>query len=100
MGAWYARYICELPSMRYRTGFEGGAGIGLPAEIFTISLAFMPTSARRRLRAGAGVLAALAFSILSALSASCGGGLFRQFEYEEDVYVSLDGSAAVYVNSS
>ena len=60
----------------------------------------MPTSARRRLPAGAGVLAALAFSILSALSASCGAGLFRQFEYEEDVYVSLDGSATLYVNSS
>jgi hypothetical protein len=34
--------------------------------------------------------------------AACGeaGRLFRQFEYEEDVYVSLDGSATVYVNSS
>lgn len=37
--------------------------------------------------------AALAF-------ASCGGGLFRQYEYEEDVYLSLDGSATVYVNAS
>jgi hypothetical protein len=26
--------------------------------------------------------------------------LFRQYEYEEDVYLSLDGSATVYVNSS
>ncbi len=34
--------------------------------------------------------------------AGCGGtgGLFRQYEYEEDVYVSLDGRATVYVNSS
>jgi hypothetical protein len=32
--------------------------------------------------------------------AGCGGRLFRQYEYEEDVYVSLDGSATVYVNSS
>src|SRR5438477_1720074 len=32
---------------------------------------------------------------------SCGGaGVFRQYEYEEDVYLSLDGSATVYVNSS
>lgn len=30
----------------------------------------------------------------------CGRGLFRQYEYEEDVYLSLDGSATVYVNSS
>jgi hypothetical protein len=28
------------------------------------------------------------------------GRLFRQYEYEEDIYVSLDGSATVYVNSS
>jgi hypothetical protein len=28
------------------------------------------------------------------------GGLFRQYEYEEEIYLSLDGSATVYVNSS
>jgi hypothetical protein len=28
------------------------------------------------------------------------GGLFRQYEYEEEMYLSLDGSAIVYVNSS
>jgi hypothetical protein len=33
---------------------------------------------------------------------SCGGagGLFRQYEYEEEVYLSLDGTATVFVNSS
>jgi hypothetical protein len=32
---------------------------------------------------------------------ACGGtALFRQYEYEEEVYLSLDGSATVYVNSS
>jgi hypothetical protein len=31
---------------------------------------------------------------------ACGGGLFRQYEYEEEMYLSLDGSATVYVNSS
>ena len=35
------------------------------------------------------------------LTISCGSaGLFRQYEYEEDVYLSLDGTATVYVNSS
>jgi hypothetical protein len=29
-----------------------------------------------------------------------GGGLFRQYEYEEEMYLSLDGSATIYVNSS
>jgi hypothetical protein len=38
---------------------------------------------------------------LCALSSwSCGGGIFRPYEYEEDVYLSLDGSATIYVNSS
>jgi hypothetical protein len=35
------------------------------------------------------------------LSASCGsGGFFRQYEYEEEMYLSLDGSATMYVNGS
>jgi hypothetical protein len=39
--------------------------------------------------------------LVAALSGSCGGaGLFRQYEYEEDMYLSLDGSATIYVNSS
>jgi hypothetical protein len=39
--------------------------------------------------------------LLAALSVSCGGGgLFRQYEYEEEMYLSLDGSATIYVNSS
>jgi hypothetical protein len=39
--------------------------------------------------------------LVAALSVSCGGaGFFRQYEYEEEMYLSLDGSATVYVNSS
>jgi hypothetical protein len=34
------------------------------------------------------------------VSACSGTSLFRQYEYEEEVYLSLDGSATVYVNSS
>jgi hypothetical protein len=39
---------------------------------------------------------------LVAVMSACGGTatLFRQYEYEEEVYLSLDGSATVYVNSS
>jgi hypothetical protein len=54
----------------------------------------------------AAALALSAVSALSAASAACsggtgaGGGLFRQYEYEEEVYVSLDGSATVYVHAS
>ena len=29
-----------------------------------------------------------------------GGGFFRQYQYEEEVYLSLDGTATVYVNAS
>ncbi|MBW8863097.1 MAG: hypothetical protein JF601_12145, partial [Acidobacteria bacterium] len=43
-----------------------------------------------------------ALCLLGGLCASaCGGSsLFRQYEYEEDVYLALDGTATVYVNSS
>ena len=34
------------------------------------------------------------------LSACGGGGLFKSYEYEEEMYLSLDGTATVYVNSS
>lgn len=38
---------------------------------------------------------------LASLTAGCGvAGFFRQYEYEEDTYLSLDGSATVYVNAS
>ena len=46
-----------------------------------------------------GRLAALA--LVAATAVACGGGgIFRQYEYEEDMYLSLDGSATLYVNSS
>jgi hypothetical protein len=39
--------------------------------------------------------------VLAVIAAACGtAGLFRQYEYEEEIYLSLDGSATVYVNSS
>ena len=46
--------------------------------------------------------AALALVVLAAtFAAGCASsGLFRQYEYEEDIYLSLDGTATVYVNSS
>jgi hypothetical protein len=47
-------------------------------------------------RAGAAVLAVL----VAASSIACGSTLLRQYEYEEDVTLSLDGSATIYVNAS
>jgi hypothetical protein len=42
-----------------------------------------------------------ALAIVTAIVTGCGsGGLFRQYEYEEEIYLSLDGSATVYVNGS
>src|SRR3954470_21149599 len=42
-----------------------------------------------------------ALSLLGGLCGpACSGGLFRQYEYEEDVYLALDGTATVYVNTS
>jgi len=57
------------------------------------------------------ILLALALALGAAGTTACGrggnagsggigGGLFQQYEYEEDVYLSLDGTATVYLNSS
>jgi hypothetical protein len=45
---------------------------------------------------------ALIAAIVLAASIACGGGpaLFQEYEYEEEIYLSLDGSATLYVNSS
>jgi hypothetical protein len=51
---------------------------------------------RAMITAAVPVLAAVMF-------VACGSGrnsVFRQYEYEEEVYLSLDGSAIVYVNAS
>src|SRR5262245_22756557 len=86
IGAWYARYICELPSMRYRSGLADIRA----AKFLLYHWACM------RIGAAMALVAALALS-----GAACRTGeLFKQYEYEEDVYLSLDGSAIVYVNSS
>jgi hypothetical protein len=52
-----------------------------------------------RVRVAAASLAAV---FLSAACQSDGGrgGLVRQYEYEEEIYLSLDGSASVHVNAS
>ena len=53
-----------------------------------------------RARVGPHVVA-LAAALLVALSAACGGQVFgRVYEYEEDIYISLDGSAEITVNAS
>jgi hypothetical protein len=43
---------------------------------------------------------ALVFLASCMLSACGGGSLFKAYEYEEDMYLSLDGTATLYVNSS
>lgn len=57
----------------------------------SISLAVM------RLRARVGLTL-----VMMAIVSACGGtvDLFKQYEYEEDTYLLLDGTATVYVNSS
>ena len=44
---------------------------------------------------------ALAFILLSVLlSAACANVISRKYEYEEEIFLALDGSATVYVNAS
>jgi hypothetical protein len=55
---------------------------------------------RRRAPGDRVVITFLGVVLLVLATATGCGGLFRQYEYEEDVYLSLDGSATVFVNSS
>src|SRR5512139_1734269 len=50
----------------------------------------------------AGFATILAGLLLGALGVSAcgGGGLVKYYEYEEDVYLSIDGSATIYLNAS
>ena len=40
--------------------------------------------------------------LAAVLAGGCagGGGVFRQYEYQEDIYLALDGTATIYVSSS
>jgi hypothetical protein len=44
--------------------------------------------------------AVLALAVLAGCAAACRDLLPRQYEYDEEVYLSLDGSATMYVNAS
>jgi hypothetical protein len=45
--------------------------------------------------------AVFTFIVATVLAAGCGGGFFgKTYEYEEDLYISLDGTADVIVNAS
>ena len=44
--------------------------------------------------------AAIVTTSLAAAGCSRAAGFFRQYEYEEEMYLSLDGTATVYVNAS
>jgi hypothetical protein len=46
------------------------------------------------------IRALVVLAIAFAISACSGSSLFRQYEYEEEIYLSLDGTATVYVNTS
>ena len=41
-----------------------------------------------------------AVAIAATVACGSGPGLFQQYEYEEETYLSLDGSATIYVNST
>ena len=49
-----------------------------------------------------GVAATLAAALIAAAGAvACSGtGLVKQYEYDEDIYLSVDGSATIYINAS
>jgi hypothetical protein len=64
-----------------------------------LSLAVM-LNVRAPRRSTAALMLVLAVA-LAAVSAGCRpGGFLRQYEYDEDIYLALDGTATVYVNAS
>jgi hypothetical protein len=67
-------------------------------EVSILSLAVMLNDRVSRRWCAAGCLLAVAVAAL--LSAGCKAGFLRQYEYDEDTYLSLDGSATIYVNAS
>lgn len=48
----------------------------------------------------AAALAALVLAVVATAGAGCSQVLKKQYEYEEELYLSLDGSATLYVNAS
>jgi hypothetical protein len=63
-------------------------------RVVVAALLVAPRFSRRRRTIAAGLLL-----VVCAAVSGC-GGLYRQFEYEEEMYVSLDGTATILVNSS
>ena len=80
--------------MRYRTGFKDAEGVeDAPARSETGAAAVLYYIIR--------TVRAFSLCVLVIAAAACGGsGLFRQYEYEEEMYLSLDGRATIFVNSS
>jgi hypothetical protein len=74
------------------------AARSVAGEAVILSLAVMLNVRAPRRWAAAWCLFVLAATAL--VSAGCQRGLFRHFEYDEDLYLALDGSATVYVNAS
>ena len=58
----------------------------------------MPAPVRQGLRRARGLVVLIVLAAVA--SASCRAMLSRKYEYDEDVYLLLDGSATVYVNAS
>lgn len=57
---------------------------------------------RLRWRLTSGLVAIAAAALMAATGvAACGGrGLVKYYEYDEDIYLSVDGSATIYLNAS
>jgi hypothetical protein len=54
----------------------------------------------RLLAHASGVVLLALIVVAAATASSCSGAFSRKYEYEEDVYLTVDGAASVYVNAS
>jgi hypothetical protein len=61
----------------------------------------LPHAARGFSRAVVTLSRAIALLLTAVTITACGaGGIFQPYEYEEDIYLPLDGTATIYVNAS
>lgn len=97
--AWYARYICELPSIRNSVGFgamDVGGGRHPAGKRVSISFGLVGYATGHARTTGL----AAAVLVLALAAASCRSMMPPQYEYDAVVDLSLDGSAVLYVNGS
>ncbi len=101
--AWFDRLTMSAHPERFELPLTMGAYPEPLHSALTLSPSKGERPAKDRLVEGCALrvlCVPLLVGLIVASTVACGTNPFRQYEYEEEVYLSLDGRATVYVNSS